>query len=538
MVTMDRREFLKSVGIGTLLLSTGGVSSLVSAHGMNGSLGFDQLDPRNPSNFTNPLLLPSNSGMIGIFEPSVNFTTTTKEISYELIPGKITKLWVYEVEQKGELYTNPIIKIRKGDSFNTTLKNALSEKTIIHWHGLKVDWKNDAHPFYAIDPEGTYQYDFSVINRSAAYWYHAHPHPSTGKQIYFGLSSFFIVEDEEEINLTNSLDLNFGETDIPLIIKDGQFDGDGNLVYNPSMMDLFMGFLGDMTFVNYTLNPYIDVSQRIYRFRTLNSSNARIYRLAFLKGSEQIPFHIIGNDGGLLDQPYQVTEVFLSPGERVDVVLDLRNAQEGDTIFLKSLSFDPMENEMGGMGNGMGGRSSSSLSNGEEFYILKLNVKNKTSYDRQLPKSLSEITPINMGQENTRQFTLSTSMMQWFINGWRFDMNEYPVVVDKGSIEIWEINNSFMSMPHPMHIHGFPFQVLERNGSPDQVRRLAIDSKGLLPTDKGWKDTVLIWPGEKVKLAIDFSHGFPDEQVFLFHCHNLEHADQGMMINYKVIQKF
>lgn len=88
-------------------------------------------------------------------------------------------------------------------------------------------------------------------------------------------------------------------------------------------------------------------------------------------------------------------------------------------------------------------------------------------------------------------------------------------------------------MPYPMHIHGFQFQVLQRLNSPAQVAVLA-GANGLLPTDTGWKDTVLTWPGEIVRIALDFTHPFPDEQNHVFHCHNLEHEDMGMMINYRV----
>jgi suppressor of ftsI/bilirubin oxidase len=92
-----------------------------------------------------------------------------------------------------------------------------------------------------------------------------------------------------------------------------------------------------------------------------------------------------------------------------------------------------------------------------------------------------------------------------------------------------------MSMPHPMHLHGFPFQVLERINSPAQIRRLAVDSRGLLPTDKGFKDTVLVWPRESVRVAVDFTHNFPGIQRYLLHCHILEHEDNGMMMNYEVV---
>jgi suppressor of ftsI/bilirubin oxidase len=65
--------------------------------------------------------------------------------------------------------------------------------------------------------------------------------------------------------------------------------------------------------------------------------------------------------------------------------------------------------------------------------------------------------------------------------------------------------------------------------------RFAIEEKGRTVTDLGWKDTVLVWPGETVRIAIEFSHDFEGEQLYLFHCHILEHEDAGMMINYKVV---
>jgi len=114
-------------------------------------------------------------------------------------------------------------------------------------------------------------------------------------------------------------------------------------------------------------------------------------------------------------------------------------------------------------------------------------------------------------------------------------MNEYLLTVKKDSPEIWEFHNETQSMPHPMHLHGFSFQVLERQNSPTQIKTLATYGQGRLATDLGWKDTVLVWPGETVKLGINFSHNFEGEQTYLGHCHVLEHEDGGMMFNYKVV---
>lgn len=87
-----------------------------------------------------------------------------------------------------------------------------------------------------------------------------------------------------------------------------------------------------------------------------------------------------------------------------------------------------------------------------------------------------------------------------------------------------------MQMPHPMHIHGVQFQVIERQIAPAFDRAYQTVSEGFV--DVGWKDTVLVMPGERVKLLVHFEN-FPG--LFLHHCHNLEHEDAGMMRNFKVV---
>ena len=113
-------------------------------------------------------------------------------------------------------------------------------------------------------------------------------------------------------------------------------------------------------------------------------------------------------------------------------------------------------------------------------------------------------------------------------------MDEIAFEVKRGAVEIWSISNPTVGMPHPMHIHGFSFQVIERLNSPPQWSATARFGKGRAVSDLGWKDTLLVWPGETVRIAIDFAHDFPGSQTYVFHCHNLEHEDAGMMINFRV----
>ncbi|HJQ30286.1 MAG TPA: multicopper oxidase domain-containing protein [Rubrobacter sp.] len=337
-----------------------------------------------------------------------------------------------------------------------------------------------------------------------------------------------------------------------MLIQDKIIDESGNFVYEPDAMAVDMGYEGDVILVNLTPTPYLQVSTRIYRFRLLNGSNARTYRIAFTKAGEDelLPYQIIGTDGGLLDRTREVREVFLSPGERIDVLLDLTGFDVGEEVVLKSLPFDPMHREhdmdMGGgmehmdhmdMGHMHHQMGPAHLPDGSEFFLLRLVVNEKTDYSRSVPESLSEIPQPDPGEAAIRPITISMTTdeqgMRWLINGKTHTMDEFPVMVERGAKEVWEIHNDEKSMPHPAHLHGFQFLILERAGTPEQVAHLVADEKGRLVTDVGFKDTVLLWPGETVTCAMDFSHGFEGEQIYMFHCHILEH-ETAMMLNVKI----
>ena len=521
------------------------------------SAAYATLNPTELDNFKNPLRLPGEGGVMGILDASdAPVRITAQKESVEILPGKSSGLWAYRAERNGKTYVNPTFRVRKGKEFSAEFTNDLDEETTVHWHGLHVDWRMDGHPFRPVAPGSTYRYAFPVQDRGGTYWYHPHPHGRTASQTYAGLAGFFLVEDEEQQRLAEALDLSLGEMDIPLLIQDKILDESGNFVYEPDAMAVDMGYEGDVILVNLTPTPLLEVGTRIYRFRLLNGSNARTYRVAFTKAGEEelLSYQIIGTDGGLLDRPRLVNEVFFSSAERVDVLLDLSSFEVGEEVVLKSLPFDPMhrehEMEMGGdmehmehmemghhhhMDHQMG---PARLPDGSEFYLLKLVVNERTDYTRRVPEMLSEISQPDFAEAATRPITISMTSddqgMRWLINGKTHSMDEVPIVVQRGAKEVWEIHNDEKSMPHPAHLHGFQFRILERAGTPEQVAHLVVDEKGRLVTDVGVKDTVLVWPGETVKCAIDFSHDFEGEQLYMFHCHILEH-ETGMMLNLKVI---
>jgi len=130
-----------------------------------------------------------------------------------------------------------------------------------------------------------------------------------------------------------------------------------------------------------------------------------------------------------------------------------------------------------------------------------------TSEEQQLPVS-KRIELFGMG-------TMVT------INGKQFDKNRIDFVQQQGVTEIWEIYNKpdmMGGMTHPFHIHGTQFKIVSINGQAPP------------PNEQGWKDTVSIEPGESVKLAVKFQ----DKGIYMFHCHLLEHEDNGMMGQVKV----
>ena len=521
--------------------------------------------------FPNALRVPGADGLYGIHDVTGAFTLAAKPVKQEIISGKPATLLAYEVESQGKRLLNPVLRLRSGGKINAKLWNGIEETSIIHWHGLSVDSNNDGHPHYAVAGGATYGYNFAVPNRAATYWYHPHPHHLTGKQVYLGLGGLFIVEDDEELALQKALDLKLGVTDIPLVLQDRRLDAQGQLVFNPTDEDKADGFLGSQVLVNWTPKPYFEAATRLYRFRILNASNARPYKLAFQSGGQLLPFQLIGNDGGLIERAHTIKEAFVSPAERIDVLLDLRNAKVGDAITLASVTFDPMENEDGpedksrpaekGKDARPEDKSAHALHGakpekdatpaaaksaekakdpsdvpepGVAMDILRIHVRRKETYDRAVPATLSRIVPIAANCASPRLIHLDHIKMVWRINGQTYQNEKTPITVKRGATEVWNIKNAEASMPHPFHIHGFQFQILERMGSPEQQKKLSVNDKGLAASDLGWKDTVLVWPGETACIAIDFTHPFNGDQVYMIHCHNLEHEDQGMMLNLKV----
>jgi len=488
---MNRKKFITKLSLGSGAIA---LAPVLSGCDLEEITVFDE--------FTLPLQFPN------LIEDA-NFSITATNQEY-----KIGNEFQVSGFQFNRSYPAPTIKSRKGNAINVQFNNEIGQDSVIHWHGLVVPPEMDGHPRNVIS-SGSYNYQFMINQRAGTYWYHPHPHRLTGEQVYKGLAGFFIVEDDEEA----SLNLPEDEFEIPLLIQDRRISSSGEIIYNPSMPEQMMtGFLGDQILINGVPTPYHNVKKGTYRLRILNGSNARIYNIAF---QNETPFTVIGSDGGLLPKAVDVNSLLLAPGERSDILVDFSRFSV-KTASLQSLTFELPSG--GGMMNGMGNMmGSGGHEQGSGFSLMEFRIADEnidTSFT--LPYRLSESTfPDLNDAETTRRISLNMQMMQGHtINGKQFEMDRVDQQVKQGSTEIWEFVNE-SNTPHPMHIHAVQFKVIERTGN-----------RGLTAAETGWKDTVLVMPGETVKAIMKFD---APKGVYVFHCHNLEHEDSGMMANFEII---
>ena len=504
------------------------------------------------------LFVPGSSGLFGRLVPA----GAALKLRAAPAGGKNGGPWslAYTIDHAGKRFINPTLVLRPGERLRIELDNALSEPTIVHWHGLAVDTRNDGGGVTLAAPGERYAYDFEVRDRASLYWYHPHPHGLTAGQAYRGLFGMIEVEGDDERALRAALDLVPGKSEIALLLQDRRASAD----YAAGEADLMHGLLGDTVLINGSACPYLDVGTRIYRFRVLNASNARTYRLGWRSVDRKpVSFMLIGTDGGLLATPQRCEEVFVAAAERVDMLLDLSDARAGDTLWLETRAFDPMHIELpagaagavdhAAMVHGAPADAPPSTAGGERDAhaehrgafaegaprtLLELRVRERMEYRARVPATLAKIAAIDVRDARERPLRLGFAKGRWRINDRVFAMGETPIEVKRNTVETWLIRNYFNSMPHAMHLHGFHFQVLARETSPDQLAALKIDDRGRLATDLGWRDTVLVWPGETVRIAVDFAlpdgSAFAGPQTYMFHCHNLEHEDGGMMLGVKV----
>jgi FtsP/CotA-like multicopper oxidase with cupredoxin domain len=476
------------VGIGVIVIAIAGGLAWIyfSAPESNvGELDFEQ-ELRIPPLYEGE---PDGDGRVA-------FELELGEGTSEILPGTETETWGVNGP-----YLGPTLRAARGEKVTIGVHNRLPETTTtLHWHGMHLPAYADGGPHQTIEPGETWSPEWTIDQPAATLWYHPHQHRETEEHVYRGLAGMFILDDPA---VPTSLPDEYGVDDIPVIIQDKRFDDDGELDSSQSIISP-IGRLGDEILINGTHDPHLDVSSERVRLRLLNASTARIYNVGFADDRE---FQLIATDGGLLEAPEPMSRIQLSVGERAEIVAELA---PGERVVLRSFGPDLGTNPFEGRFAG----------EDDTFDLLEIRAAEDLEPAPELPARLAPLeTPDEADAVRERRFELGNRE----INGRQLDLARIDQVVNEGTAEIWEVENT-TGTPHSFHPHDVRFRILEYAGASPP------------PALAGLKDTVYVPPGETVRLITEFTDYTNPDLPYVFHCHILEHEDRGMMGQFAVVE--
>jgi FtsP/CotA-like multicopper oxidase with cupredoxin domain len=444
---------------------------------------------------------------------------------------------------------------------------------------------------------GTATFDYTNDQAATTLWYHDHTLGMTRVNIYAGLVGFYLLRgdavDQQIRRMAPGPAPDGEQTDgvheIPIVIQDRSFNADGGLFF-PDNRAFFEGvspdelripfiprnacngqpsdvspiwnpeFFGNTMMVNGNTWPFLSVEQRRYRFRFLNSCNARTLLLKLDR--DRLPFWVIGADGGFLPRPVALAQLLIAPAERLDVIVDFTRVPVGTTITLQNIGPD---SPFGGGVSGVDFPPSDPQTTGA---VMQFRVRSSRSADTSVPPdqwptlsmpplpstarrrrvSLNELdsATVNVVANSDGTFAVPirepevcndptavpfgpTIGLLGTVNAdgtghplaWMDPLTENPGI---GS-EVWEIRN-FTADAHPIHVHQTQFRVLDRAPfDPENPSLPPGPARPPEPWESGRKDTLIAYPGEITRLVATFDL----EGQYVWHCHIIDHEDHDMM---------
>ena len=436
-----------------------------------------------PADLAHPPLLKNDSNLPGTFEA----TLTAAPARLTLKPGVTSEVLAYNGTSPG-----PTLELIEGERVIIHFRNDLAEPSTIHWHGIHLPASQDGSPFDPVPPGGRRDYTFTIPRGSAGtYWYHPHLHHRTGHQIAMGLVGAIIVRAPDD-------PLPKAMVERVLILADQRLKPDGSIdLPDPRSMegriDEENGREGNVFFVNGQLMPTISIRpNEVQRWRIINASAARVYRLAIPKQT----FLHVGNDGGLFERPVELSEIVVANAERVELLVR-GSGTPGSRTTLQSLPYDRYIPQT----------RPKDWNRAIDLVAIQVTRDNPVP-SVAIPATLRRVAPLDTSRVSARRVV---TFSQGMINNKHFDFSRVDYTSKLGATEIWKVEN-IVGMDHPFHMHGFQFQVIERNGKPEPF--------------PSWKDVVNVRRQETVRFVVRFDD-FPGK--WMFHCHILNHEDQGMM---------
>ncbi|MGK5674486.1 multicopper oxidase family protein [Micromonospora sp. URMC 106] len=435
--------------------------------------------------FANRLTVPPLLAPTVTADGTKQFALTMRKGRTAILPGKPTATWGFN-----GAFLGPTVRAARGDRISMRVRNQLGEPSTVHWHGMRLPAAMDGGPHQVVAPGATWTPHWTIDQPAATSWYHPHLHGSTAMHVYRGLAGLFLIDDAETAAL--GLPSTYGVDDVPLILQDKVLDADGGLKEDPEPT---WGLIGDQILVNGVHDPFFEVTTTSVRLRILNGSNARMYNVEF---ADRRRFAVIGTDAGLLAAPVSVDRVQLSPGERVEIVVEFAPREQ---VVLRSVGGDH------GIDEG-------------DHQLLKFIAAEQLRPGRPVPQRLATTPRVEAPADATqRRFRLSGSDE---INGREMDMSRIDEVVPAGATEIWHVQNTVYA--HNFHIHEVAFRILD------------IDGRQPPAYLQGPKDTVFVPEKSTVRLAVRFGHHTDPTTPYMYHCHILRHEDKGMMGQFVIVE--
>jgi spore coat protein A len=522
--------------------------------------------PLNPDvipKFVDPLPIPAILKPTGESENAASYKVTMSEFQQQVLPADLnfptTTVWGYEGSFPG-----PTIEARKDKPVEVKWINELplshlfpvdttlhgtrdgepEVKTVVHLHGAHTKPQFDGYPedwYTSNESKNFATSNYKNDQEPAALWYHDHAMGSTRLNVYAGLAGLYNIRDDVE----DALNLPGGDYEVPIVIQDRLFTEDGSLFYPstspvptapvPSVIPVLFG---NVTVVNGKTWPFFEVEPRKYRFRVLNGSNSRPYRLRLVPDAApetSLPYYQIGTDGGLLDKPVPVgkvangapvgPQVTVAPAERADIVVDFSGFEPGDVITMKNLGINDFP-------------STESVT-----FIMQFKMIESSGADTSdLPKRLRQVPRLDPADAvRTRNLTLDLTTdnygrPKFLLNNalWMDPITEKPKL---NTTEIWNFVNMTPN-GHPMHVHLVTFEVLirrkfdvEHYRETGEIVFLPGAPNMLPPNEKGMRDMVRVPAGTVVQIIAHFD--VPGR--FVWHCHLLDHEDHEMMRPFEVV---
>ena len=386
----------------------------------------------------------------------------------------------------------PLLEATVGQTLRVNFTNDTDLDLTIHWHGLRVSPEMDGvmQMMDPVPPGGSFTYELELKD-TGFYWYH--PHMDTQTTLERGLYGPIIVR---------TLDEGRADCELPIVLDDILLDEDTSQIRPPDtdMMQL-MGRLGNLMLANGEAGREVALTQgQSVLLRLVSAANARFFDL-YLEGHA---LSVVGTDGGFLAEPYEVEHLLIAPGERYLVTFDA-TGEPGETSRLMSRRFQLHDEDHADMteSDPLGDEDQPVMS-----FVYGEGSATGTAWVQPTPD-----VPSWTGATDTlgHVWELDEDMDAGtvFVDGESWP--DVPMVTVVGDTDTTFIVDNRSEMHHPFHIHGNRFQIV------------AID--GVAPeTPQGWKDTWDTPPMSQVTVVGALDN--PGE--WIYHCHILEHADDGM----------